>query len=118
MKRLYFINGKYLGQSPIPPHLSWQANFMWYCDSCGEVYARLPTEGDGPRHWQGMVGICGKCQPRQLFAGRLPGSIWDTTFVGLHKDFPEGVLRYELLLLIANIEKEIEEDGNTEKCEI
>jgi hypothetical protein len=59
-----------------------------------------------------MVGICGKCQPRQLFLGRLPGSIWDTTFVGLHKDFPEEVLRYELLLLIDNIEKELPQDDN------
>lgn len=114
MKRLYIINGKYLGQSPVPAHLSWQTNLLWYCDNCGEVYARLPVEDapGGDRCWQAMVGVCGKCQPRPMLSHRSPGSIWDTVFNGLHKDFPEEVLRYELLLLIDNIEKELPQDDN------
>jgi hypothetical protein len=47
-----------------------------------------------------------------MLSHRSPGSIWDTVFNGLHKDFPEEVLRYELLLLIDNIEKELPQDDN------
>jgi len=115
MKRLYIINGKYLGQSPVPPHLSWKFNLLWYCDSCGKVYARLPVTdtSDGPRAWQALVGVCGKCQPRPVLQHRCPGSIWDTSFSGEHQSFPKEVLQYELLLLIDDIEKEMENATTT-----
>jgi len=66
----------------------------------------MPIDGEEKRPWQPMLGFCEHCQPIGAFTDRLAGSVWDTVFNGLHRDYPKEVLQYELLLLINHFERE------------
>lgn len=101
MTRHFIIEGQYLGQAPAYP--PYDMPLIYLCKYCGEIYARLPIEGDedGWDYWVCSYGQCRKCnKDREI----VPGSIWDGYREFLNDRYPEKVVKYELMLLIKEVE--------------
>lgn len=101
-RRLFVVEGTYLGESPVDyffAHEELRApySYLWFCDQCGEVYARSPViKFNGQTSpWQSFAGTCRRCQPNSGFY-RPPGSLWLNWDKDLIAAFPDAVLRYEL----------------------
>lgn len=93
MRRLFFIDGKFLGEGPAQASGSWlpPVSYAFMCQTCGEVWAKLPVEG---REWLPYRMPC-VLHPDRIFdmpAGALAPAWLDE----LLQTFPEGVLRREL----------------------
>jgi len=109
MNRLYFIDNKYLGKSKVPKELEWEESVFWYCWKCGEVYARFPVEDQPwqgyPPHWRAWEGCCRACPPCAIKMCNMPGSVWHWSSFRYNSQYPEEVLKRELLLTIDAYEK-------------
>lgn len=94
----FIIEGKYLGQATREKHfvhasLVDPCSLLFYCEACGEVYAKCPVEGAAPGPWLAYRKLCRRCD--SVFAAQVPGSIllsWDSDFTAA---FPVPVLWWE-----------------------
>lgn len=102
-RRLFIIEGTYLGESPVTKvfiHAELQApySYLWFCQYCGDVYARSPVlDGAGKQSpWQSYASTCRRCAGLGSCFYRVPGSLWLNWDKNLLAAFPDAVLRYEL----------------------
>lgn len=109
MKKLFFIEGKFMGEVELPADRGWEQNNNWYCQSCGEVFAKITAQGRErePVLWGAMLGCCRKCAPSPWAWNQVPGSIWLLGDCQANEFLPQAVLERELLLTIAAKEKEL-----------
>lgn len=109
MNRLYFIDGRYLGKAPIPSQVAAPHPILWVCHTCGDTYAKLPTEGCPALRWWVYIGCCEKCKPIPPAIGQLgvvvPGSIWSQQMSILHDTSPEFIVKRELKLTLNAYER-------------
>lgn len=99
-RRLFFVGDQYLGESPCDwffAHEELRApySYIWFCDQCGEVYARSPVLNPAGKQspWQSFAGCCRRCPSKSMY--RPPGSLWlnwDKAFIAT---FTDAVWRYE-----------------------
>jgi hypothetical protein len=108
MIRSYFIGQSYLGQSRVSAIVA--DSYAYYCQACGEVYARLPV--DRSSKWVFRPGCCEKCQPVKNAFQTAPGSLWCGYDREFNKDLPREVLEREFRIYLKEwLEEEAEEDG-------
>lgn len=107
MYREFHIEGQQLASIDIPPGKQLTFPVLWYCQACGEVYARFPVfdRPTGPGCWQCRAGCCSKCKPGENFLDRIPGSVWGS-YIG-DNQYSKEVMQRELLLLIDDLEKRL-----------
>lgn len=101
-RRLFIVEGTYLGESPVAAffvHEELRApySYLWFCEQCGEVYARSPVlDGAGKQSpWQSYASTCRRCARLSACFYRVPGSLWLNWDKNLLAAFPDAVLRYE-----------------------
>lgn len=82
-RQLFIIEGRLLGESQRHDEykektLSEPDSLLFYCQRCGEVYARCPVyRPDGSlTAWQALRATCRKCGPHQQWLSEWPGSVW------------------------------------------
>lgn len=80
-RRLFFVGDRYLGETPADwffAHEDLRApySYIWFCEHCGEVYARSPVLSYNGKQspWQAITACCPRCPSTDRY--RLPGSIW------------------------------------------
>jgi hypothetical protein len=101
MTRYFYIHEKHYGTSPaLGP---CEHSYLWYCSTCGLVYARLWV--DGQRRWHGFEGCCEQCQPAKSVWWQIPGSIWCEYDWQYNCRLPREVVLRELELAIEYYEK-------------
>ncbi len=107
----YFVEGRYLGQSELPPSPFPYRSFAFFCPTCGEVWGRVVAGGS----WDIIQSPCKLHQPVGVQDwGRFPGSLlWPSlsktfypiTHWAICLDFlPPPVLQYEFDLAIKDKE--------------
>ena len=111
-RQLFFVEGQLLGsalRAPVLVHteLVPPASGLWFCQHCGEVYAKAPVVDESTGHptpWQSYRGLCRKCAALSPFASEIPGSIW----LSWDRDFlaalPPDVLTWEFLRHLDRVE--------------
>lgn len=106
MRRLFFVSGKNLGESPITP--LWgeptPRSYAFFCPVCAEVWAKcpvLPTEATITPY---MVWTrC--CSSHFRHRGEIPGSVglvWDPEY---ESNWPLALLHAEVISALANYER-------------
>lgn len=98
MIRHFFIEGRFLGEASfIPDHWSRCSSYLFYCEDCGEVYAKLPAvDKQGTiQKWQSFCARCRRCTNVYPGASRIPGSIWIPWDKELILALPMPVLEWE-----------------------
>ena len=103
MNRSVIIQGELIASTPIPQHLLCEHSILWYCSSCGEVYARLPV--DGPARWHAIEGCCSNCLPAKSVWWQIPGSIWCSYNWQYNCQLPLEVIKREFKLALDYWEK-------------
>ena len=102
-RQLFIIENRLLGEAPRSASIRFAElveplSYLWFCQHCGETYARTPVyRKDGTlTPWQSHRATCRKCSSRQRFFSEFPGSIWlswDSEFLAA---LPPAVLAWEL----------------------
>lgn len=103
-KQLFFIEGRLLGEAirglkPVHGELHPPTSDLYFCQHCGEVYARCPViKDDGSTTtWQSYRATCRKCAPaKQRWLSDWPGSIWREWDKDFCNALPPAVLQWEL----------------------
>lgn len=102
-RRLFIVEGTFLGESPVAAFFAHEElrapySYLWFCERCGEVYARSPviSAAGQTSPWQSFASTCRRCPPTSGVY-RLPGSLWLNWDKDLLAAFPDAVLRHETL---------------------
>ena len=98
----FFIENRYLGcreriHEVIHAEKVAPSSQLWFCPSCGEVWARIPSISlfDSTSPWQSFRRSCRKCGENQEESFEIPGSILLLWEFDLIDTLPEDVVRWE-----------------------
>lgn len=101
-RQLFILNNKLIGEAPrggilIHASSAEPLSLLWFCQHCGDVYARAPVyrPDNTLTPWQSFRATCQKCAASQTYYSEFPGSLWlawDTEYLSA---LPEAVLQHE-----------------------
>lgn len=106
MATYYFLGDVLLGTSPRRPH--WDdirqdhCNSLLVCPTCGNTWGRIVF--DGAQEWTPHKAGC----RRHRYIEDVGGTFIHPWRKGCPYELPDGVVKYEFELRLANLEREME----------
>jgi len=68
----YFLGSRFAGSTDIPQNPDRLNSLAWFCEGCGEVWARAVVEG---ATWAIELNRCESCGPAGTWDSRVAGSV-------------------------------------------